>query len=68
MSFAKVPPASCRAEQRDDVAPRGRRRPARGVEPRGARRAADALPGRTPTRTSTPLSRRLSAWACPWEP
>ena len=26
------------------------------------------LPGRTPTRTSTPLSRRFSACACPCEP
>ena len=28
----------------------------------------DALSGRSPTRTSQPLSRRFSAWAWPWLP
>ena len=30
--------------------------------------AFDDEPSRRPTRTSTPESRRLSAWAWPWEP
>jgi hypothetical protein len=29
---------------------------------------ADELPRAGPTRTSTPDSCRLSAWACPWDP
>ena len=28
----------------------------------------DDEPSRSPTRTSTPLSDRLRAWAWPWEP
>ena len=30
--------------------------------------ARDALPGASPTQTSTPLSRRFNAWACPCDP
>jgi hypothetical protein len=30
--------------------------------------AVDDEVSRSPTRTSTPLSARLSAWACPWDP
>src|SRR5437016_2418694 len=30
--------------------------------------STEAESGRSPTTTFTPESRRLSAWACPWEP
>ena len=38
------------------------------VSPAAAAAARDRLDAGSPTRTSTPLSRRLSAWACPCDP
>ena len=40
-----------------------------GLRPGSASALAfDEEPSRRPTRTSTPESRRFSAWAWPWEP
>src|SRR5207244_548143 len=40
----------------------------RTSRPSARARSHDAPPGRSPTITRTPLSRRLSACACPWLP
>ena len=37
-------------------------------KPSASALARDGEPSFNPTRTSTPLSRKLSACACPWEP
>ncbi len=40
----------------------------RTVRPSAWARARERLAAGSPTSTSTPLSRRFSAWACPWLP
>ena len=72
----KALPAANRSEGRLDFHPRGRDN---GylinlsgvrvfVSGDTAHAAADGEPARSPTRTSAPESRRLSAWARPWAP
>ena len=42
--------------------------PVTTASPSASAFALDRLPAWSATCTSTPLSLRLSAWACPWEP